>query len=336
MLLVFTLLLILAACGSEEKGATPTPNAGGTNASTPSASVSPSASAKADAKPESRVFKDDLGREVTIPTNPKKVIVSDFSSEVLAVGAKPIGAGPNDFKIVFTQKELAGVENIGDPPNVEKILQLGPDLIIVSTVFNEIYPEAVTQLTKISPIIFLSFDQDPIHSLFPKIADVLGKSDEAKKWTAGYEEEAKLAREKVKAAVGNETVSIFRVEKGRLRIYLNRNFGGYMTRTGLQLRAPAAVEAEIAKNKFGSAVQISLEKLPDYAADTMFVIVRSEGDDQAEFKELEKSAIWKNLPAVKNGKVHFLETDKYYGSDIITIRETMKEFVQLLTASGKK
>lgn len=334
-ILAAAMLALLAACGggsAAESGATAGSSA---PVSQPPAEGTSDSAPKAPAA-ATRTFADDLGRKVEIPAAPARVVVSDFSAEMLAVGVKPIAAGNNDFKIVFTQNAMSGVEAIGDPPNAEKIIQLNPDLIVMSTVSREIYPQVTEQLEKVAPIVYFSFEQDPIYETFPKIADAVGKPQEAKKWIADYEREMQQARERVKAAIGDKTVSVFRIEKGRLRIYLNRNFAGYMIRTSLQTKAPAAVAAEIAKNKFGSAVQISLEKLPEYAADHMFVIVRGEGDDQAALKEIESSALWKNLPAVRNGNVYFIDTDKYYGVDIATIRETMKEAADLLVKGAAK
>lgn len=328
-IVVIALAAFLAACGTNA----PAGSGGASEAGTGGAADS---EPKEPAKPQTRVFTDDLGRKSDIPVSPQRVVVNEFSAEMLAVGVKPIAAGNNDFKIKFTQAGMTGVETIGDPPNVEKIAQLSPDLIVMSAIIPQIYPNVVEQLDKIAPTVYISFEQDPIYETFPKIADAVGKPQEAKTWIAGYEAELKQVRERVKGAIGEETVSVFRIEKGRLRIYLNRNFAGYAVRTALQAKAPAAVAEEIANNRFGSAVQISLEKLPDYAADHMFVIVRDQGDDQAAFKEIESSAIWKSLPAVKSGKVHFIDTDTYYGVDITTIRETMKELANLLAKGAGK
>ncbi len=285
-------------------------------------------------EPATKKVTDDLGREVEVPVAPKRIIAGEFASELLALGVKPVGAGDNSFKIVYTADQMAGVERIGDPPNAEKILDLKPDLVLVPTVFGEIYKEQMDQIGKIAPVYYLSFDQDPIYDIFTKIADLVNKKPEADAWIEGYEAEAGIAREQLKQLLGDETITIFRVEKGRLRIYLNRNFGGYMLYSGLKANVPETVKAEIAKAPFSSAIEISLEMLPEYATDHMLLIVRNEGDDKAAMEEIEKLGVWKNLPAVKSGHVHKLETEKYYGSDIVTIRETMKEVIGMLV-NGK-
>lgn len=320
-------LLIVSACGGTNVQKQAVEN---TSANTQQTESSEAGSAEASESATTKMVTDDLGREVEVPVAPKRIIAGEFASELLAVGLKPIGAGDNSFKIVYTLDQMEGVEPIGDPPNTEKILDLQPDLIVAPTVFFEIYPEQMEQMNKIAPVFYLSFDQDPINDIFTKLASLVGKETEADTWIKGYEEAANTARTQLKESLGEDTVSIFRVEKGRLRIYLNRNFAGYMLHSGLQANAPEAVKAEIEKNPFSSAIEISLEKLPEYAADHMLLIVRDEGDDKGAMEEIEQLELWKNLPAVKNNRVHKLETEKYYGSDITTIRETMKETLTML------
>lgn len=321
------ILFLLAACGNRsdsESGAAKSP-----------ADASRTHEA-AGAEQGTRTVKDDLGRQVEIPAKTERIIAGEFASELLSLGVKPIGAGDNGFKVAYTLSAMAGVERIGDPPNPEKILSLKPNLIIAPTVFQEIYAKQMEQLGKVAPIFYISFDQDPIYEIFTKVADLVGRTKEAQAWIAEYEREAAAARKQLASTLGDQTVSIFRVEKGRLRIYLNRNFAGYMLRSSLQVKAPSAVAAEMVKNKNSSAVEISLESLPEYAGDHLFLIVRGEGADQQAFKEIEQSGLWNGLEAVKRGNVHFLDTEKYYGSDIVTIRETMKEAAQILANSAPK
>lgn len=323
LIMLLGLVMLTTACGGNERKAP---------AAQPSQAIVNKEN-EAEAQGLTKMVVDDLNREMEIPLSPKRIVAGEFAPELLRLGIKPVASGDNGFKVIYTLEEMNGVERIGDPPNPEKILELNPDLVIAPTIFQDIYSEQMEQIAKIAPIYYLSFDQDPIYGIFSKIAKLVGQTEKAEAWIADYENEAKLAREKLKSVMGDQTASIFRVEKGRLRIYLNRNFGGYMLRSSLQLPAPDAVTEEMKKNPNSSAVEISLEKLPEYAGDHMFVIVREDGDDRKAFEEIEKSGLWNSLEAVKKGKLHFLETNKYYGSDIVTIQETMKEAVEMLTSA---
>ncbi|MBD2847656.1 ABC transporter substrate-binding protein [Paenibacillus sp. IB182496] len=274
---------------------------------------------------------DDLDRVIEVPLQPQRIVAGEFAVELLELGLKPVGAGNNSFKIPFIEDKMEGIAPIGDPPDAEVILDLQPDLVIVPTVFQEIYPEPMKQIEKIAPVYYVSFEQDPIYGIFVRLAELVGKKDEADRWIAAYEQEAATAQGQVDEALGEETVSIFRVENGRLRIYLNRNFGGYALHSSLQANAPVAVADEIAEQPYGSAIQISLEMLPEYAGDRLLLIVRGEGDDAAAMTDIEELELWKSLPAVQNGQVHKLDTETYYGSDIVTIREGMKAIAAMLT-----
>lgn len=276
---------------------------------------------------KTRVYTDDMGREVEIPTAPQKAVVCEFSPIAITVGVQPAAVCNNDFKNSFSQSSLVGIDSIGDPPNAEKIVSISPDLMIFSSVYPEIYPEIMGKIEKIAPVVYVEF-KDPIYEIFPKVANVLGKQSMVDGWIKDYEAEMHRAREKVKKAIGDETVSILRIEKGRIRAYLSTNFGGYVVRTALQARAVDGVQQEIDKDRWKNAVVISQELLPEYVGDHLFLVV----EEESEYKEIQKSALWKELPAVKNGKVHLLDPEKYYNMDILTIRETMKEVAELLAS----
>lgn len=49
---------------------------------------------------------------------------------------------------------------------------------------------------------------------------------------------------------------------------------------------------------------ISQEVLPDYNADAIFVVVNRDDKSQQAYKELQKSAVWKGLKAVKANHVY--------------------------------
>lgn len=51
---------------------------------------------------------------------------------------------------------------------------------------------------------------------------------------------------------------------------------------------------------------ISQEVLPDFDADAIFVIVNQDDQSKTAFKQMENSAIWKGLKAVKNKHVYVI------------------------------
>jgi ABC-type Fe3+-citrate transport system substrate-binding protein len=62
------------------------------------------------------------------------------------------------------------------------------------------------------------------------------------------------------------------------------------------LKPQAKIDAEIVKT--GQGKDISLEVLPEYAADHMFVTVYEPAGGKERAQELMAGPVWKNLPAV--------------------------------------
>ena len=115
-LAVLVMITGLAGCGSQEKG------------------ESTSASTAAAAPAEIEVT--DSNGKVTVPFSPKKVVVFDNSAldtmDALGVGDRVVGAATSNMPDYL--KSYAAVDSAGGikEPDLEKINQIQPDLIIIS------------------------------------------------------------------------------------------------------------------------------------------------------------------------------------------------------------
>lgn len=85
-------------------------------------------------EPQSATLKDDLGRSVAVPPRVARVITlaPNLTEIVYAVGAGSRLAGTDDFS--NHPPEAKRLPKVGGmQPNVEKIVQLAPDLVLAST-----------------------------------------------------------------------------------------------------------------------------------------------------------------------------------------------------------
>ncbi|MBW7452485.1 ABC transporter substrate-binding protein, partial [Paenibacillus sepulcri] len=127
--LVFIMLAVmLTACGGGDGGK------GAANSPSPAASPSQTPSASPDTAAV-RSYTDALGRTVDIPANPQRIVTTQYLPELLAVGVKPIGAVTHLLTSFASVKDqIAGIEDLGaiNEMNLEKTLQLQPDLIIAT------------------------------------------------------------------------------------------------------------------------------------------------------------------------------------------------------------
>ncbi|QNK57687.1 ABC transporter substrate-binding protein [Paenibacillus sp. PAMC21692] len=325
--IIVAAMLIIGGCGGN--GNAP---ANGDKAATGSV-ASPSPTASDETKPEARVVSTVNG-DVSIPAQPERIAATYYVGELAALGIKPAGASTRLLpdQSPNLSEFTSGSADIGQfPPNKEAIVALEPDLIL-ATDFDEV---DYVDYSKIAPTVIIPWSADDVWAKLRAVAALLDKEEEAEVYISDYEEKAIAAREAVKGHVAEgETVSIIRFFGSSIRVYGGRDVG-HAFYEGLQLGMPAAIEAEVAKNpNFTSTEDISLENIPDYSADRIFVLVTDEEGDRA-YKEAQKLAVWSNLPAVKNGKVYELPANIWFNYDPISVQVTLDEAVKLLTEGEK-
>ncbi len=278
-----------------------------------------------------RIYKDVTGREVEIPINPKRVLTTQYLDAMLALGVKPIGAPTHVLDNDYLGELQEGVEDIGSPFSIEKVLESAPDLIISAD------PEEVEQLSKIAPTVVIPWQYGDVYTQLNEVARILGKEKEADAWLANLNTKAAEGREKiVRDFEKDEVFSIFMTYgKDDLRLYGARNIGHVFYRL-LELTPPPFIQEKLAKDPdFAEFVydDISMEKLPDYAGDHIIMLAYDQEtkDEGGMFYQIENSALWKNLAAVQNNKVNYIDDDPWFTYAPIAIEKSLDEAIELLS-----
>lgn len=273
--------------------------------------------------------------EVEIPVNPQRVVATYYLGELAALGIKPVGAV--ERQLGEASPNLApyseGITGIGDfPPNLEAIAALEPD-VIIATDFDNI---AYADYSKIAPTIVIPWSTDDVATKLRAIAAFLDKDAEAEAYIQEMDAKAAKAREAIKDDISKEeTVAIIRFFGKSIRVYGGRDIG-YALYHSLELTPTPLIKQAMEQNpNFTSTEDVSLEKIPEYAADRIFVLVSDEEAD-SQYNELQKSAIWANLPAVKNNKVYKIQADKWFAYDPISINVAVEDADRILTGEGDK
>ncbi|MGC5363197.1 ABC transporter substrate-binding protein [Streptomyces sp. DT24] len=243
--------------------------------------------------------------DVTVSDAPKRVVVLDTAEldSVLALGVKPVGATHTDaaggFLGYLPEDRLTGVKDVGEmmTPNLESIAALKPDLILTSKVR---HGDKYAELKKIAPTVMTENTGYPWKENFQVHADALGRKAEAKKVTDAYAAHTARVTEalggKAKAAATEVNMVRF-VEGADIRIYGRKNYIGTIL-ADIGLGRPAITD----KAKDGFSYDVSPEKIDLADADVVF---HSTYGDPTKAKETATtgSGLWKNMTAVKNGKV---------------------------------
>ncbi|MGR6763376.1 ABC transporter substrate-binding protein [Paenibacillus sp. T2-29] len=313
------LMVVLAACGSTASNNQTNEKSGTDTLNGQSQSVA------------MREYVDATGKKISIPANPQRVVTTQYLDAMLALGVKPVGAASHVLEGDYLKGKIDGIADIGNPTNVEKVLELQPDLIIAT---EDTSPEVKEQLEKIAPTVAVSFGDGDVFKQLRDVAAVLGKDKEAEHWIASFDKKAEEGRKKLAGKFKkDETITIYMTYgKDVLRVYGARNVGHVIYRS-LELNPPEYIRQKLAKDPKYNFVydSISMEKLPELSGDRIIMLVYDEAAKDGMLKEIEQSALWRNLPAVKNHKVYFIKADPWFTYSPLAIDQSLNEAIKMLS-----
>lgn len=258
---------------------------------------------------ENTVTVTDVRGEVKIPANPQRIVDLSGNSDILSIlGYKVIGTANSDAYDYtkfpsYLEETLSGAEILGysmqDTIDVEAVMNLNPDLIVISTVQEKMYDS----LSEIAPTVMIQLEalnwKDDVRAL----GKLFGKEEAANEWIANYEAKAKEAGDKIKAKYGENTTYLsFLASGGQFFVFDGAGFGDVLYNDmGLAKPAGMPEQTDI------SLPVVTYEGLAAIQSDYIFAIATDE-----DLAQLQANNIWNNLPAVKNGKVVILESSPYF------------------------
>ena len=269
-----------------------------------------------DKTSENTITVTDVRGEVEIPADPQRIVDLSGNSDILSIlGYKVVGTANSDAYDytkfpAYLEDTLKGAEILGysmqDTMDIEAVMNLNPDLIVISTVQEKMYD----QLSEIAPTVMIQLEalnwKDDIRSF----AKVFNKEDVANEWIANYEAKAKEAGDKIKAEYGEDTTYLsFLASGGQFFIFDGAGFGDVLYNDmGLAKPEGMPEQTDI------SLPVVTYEGLAAIKSDYIFLIATPE-----DLAQLESNAIWNSLPAVKEGKVVVLDSSPYFNQGYSSI-----------------
>jgi iron complex transport system substrate-binding protein len=291
---ILLLVLIISACGNE------------------SSEKEKSSTSKKE-KSGTITYQSENG-PIEVPADPQRVLVlSSFAGNVMALDVNLVGVD-SWSKMNPNFKELKDVEEVTDE-NLEKIIELDPDLIIgLSTIKN------VDKLKEIAPTVTYTYGKVDYLTQHVEIGKLLNKEKEAQAWVDDFKKRAKTTGDEIKAKIGEDaTVSVF--EKFDKQFYVygdNWGRGTEILYQEMKLGMPEKVKETALKDGYFA---LSLEVLKDYAGD--YVILSNNKDQDNSFQQTDT---FKNIPAVKNNQLYEADAKKFYFNDPITLEYQLDFF----------
>lgn len=291
---IILIMIVLAGCSQEGNGS---------SASTGNNEQKTTETAAAGEGSGMREYTDYKGNKVQIPANPQRIIsIGSDVGDLLALGVNPVGASLQVIKDQVVYKDrLQGITDVGEPVDPEKVAALSPDLILVdgSGLYDEIYPA----LIQIAPVVLV--ERTETYKRLRTTADLIGKPDAAEQWINQYEARAQSVINSLNIPKDATATAFLQLGKD---MYVMGDSGLSSSLYHILPFKPNDGVQKLIDQK-ESFAQIAGESLPDYAGDWLFILGDETDISNASVQSMLNSAIWKTVPAVKEGHVYTLASE---------------------------
>lgn len=251
----------------------------------------------------------DVRGEVEIPENPQRIVDLSGNSDILSIlGYKVVGTANSDAYDYtkfpsYLEDTLKGATILGysmqDTMDIEAVMNLNPDLIIISTVQEKMYD----QLSSLAPTVMIQLEALDWKEDIKTLGEVFNKGEIAEAWLESYDQKSKELGETIKETYGEDVSYLsFLASGGQFFVFDGAGFGSVLYNDmGLNKPEGMPEQSDI------SLPVVTYEGLASIQADFIFVIATDE-----DLRVLNENAIWNNLTAVKEGRVVELGASPYF------------------------
>ncbi|HCT4439065.1 TPA: iron-siderophore ABC transporter substrate-binding protein [Klebsiella aerogenes] len=242
---------------------------------------------------DSQTFTDDLGRTVTVPLHPQRIVSMhdlDITIPLIELGVPPVASHgrtrPDGSHYLRSSAQLTGVDFdnseirfIGTADiDLEAVAAAKPDLIITEPSRHV----SVEQLAKIAPTVSIDHLQGSAPRIYRQLAQLTGSQARLAVLERRYQEQIK----QLKATVDPQQyrVSVIQANNGKVTVHHSYHALGRVLRDA-GFRFPPLID----KIPDGQRIDVSAEQLPELDADFVFATWRSDtgGKPQDELKAME-------------------------------------------------
>jgi len=265
-------------------------------------------------------YTDDMGREVSINEVPQRIVshVPPVTEILFALGLGERVVGVSDF--CDYPEEAGSKPSVGNyfNPSIENIVALDPDLVLTDG-----HSESIRQLDSLG-ITYLVIDPKDIDGIFRDIellGKVTGVEGRAEKLINDMKEDISRVTERVKDA---PRVSVFYVIDAT---DLNNPWTAGPGSFADSLITLAGGE-NIAAQAVGAWTQFSIEQI--VSSDPEIIILPAKHGTAFTSQELlEEHPAWREITAVKQGRIHVIDGDLVdgYGPRIVQGLEEIAKII---------
>lgn len=268
-----------------------------------------------------RTIETDAGA-LTLTAKPERIVSTSttLTGSLLAVGAPVVAAaatapdieGLSDSKGFFIQwsdaAATAGVEKLfeNSSPNVEKVIEYDPDLIVVAETGGDSMMDSVDQLRKIAPVLVINYSGTSWEDVTRKLGEATGNEEHANSVIDTFDD--RVATVKANISVPDDEVSalmVFGDRTGAAALTEESPHVHIMQELGFSM-APIPDEVKGDTSMGGAErkdiVTLSLENVQRGLPGATWIVVAADEASRALIKD---DPAFNTAPAVVNGRVYY-------------------------------
>ncbi|WP_416671899.1 iron-siderophore ABC transporter substrate-binding protein [Egbenema bharatensis] len=286
-------------------------------------------SADQPASGDCRTIQHQLG-ETCVPVDPQRVIAVDETTleVLLALDVKPIASGEPNL-VGSRSRHLAGkaegIASLGkeEQLNLEKMVELKPDLIVGFPIFPEQYP----LFSQIAPTVSFDYTHIGWKDELRQVGELLGKTQKAEQLLTQYQ--TRIAE--FQAAMGDR---LQQTEVSVIRFY-----AGYQTsefRTTSSFPGSVLEDAGLPRPPLQNQptqpgetyVEVGLERLDLLDGDVIFAAVDPGGEES--LKSFQTRPLWQTLKAAQQDQVYTVDSGYWIFGNILAANAILDDLFKYL------
>ena len=272
-------------------------------------------------------FQDLNGDRVTLEKKPERIVIlnNELTELFYQVGGNAVGIATSPGVEIPTK--AADVEQVGviNSINLEKVLELKPDLVIGQPLFHKELSSTFADAGIPFAILTVKSIED-IRSNAKLFGQIIGEEQQAE--TAIADMDTKI----------NELTTNLPADKPSYAIItLMMNTASLQKSSSIALDIAEDlhmnnIAKDLPSGKMPSSVPFSMEKLVELNPDYLFIVVHGTDEDGQRMIEsqLEDNPAWISLAAVKSKQLHVLPPSKFVTNPGLKVSESVEYMKQLV------
>ncbi|MFC4597875.1 helix-turn-helix domain-containing protein [Cohnella hongkongensis] len=251
--------------------------------------------------------------ELRLQHSPKRIAVLDvqYADQLITLNELPAGSvGIGTSAICcfpdYLQDKLGQFTAIGtcEQPDLEAIASLRPDLIVCTQLHEGIYES----LSRMAPTVMFHRNED-WRTVLGIFGEMTGKRREADRVLSEYRDKTAQLSNRLADKLQGQRVALIRPRDTFIRVHTSNHRTGAILYEDLGLPAPFFISGNFVSD---SAYHISLDELPEVNANHYFLL--SNELFKQRVTDMQRSAVWQSLGAVKKRHVYTVDASTWIGS----------------------